>query len=135
MEIEKAIEKLKQSIVTLDKSLEDEEIKKAIDLGIVGCNFEELKQSGLEFKEIFDLAIETLEKQLNGGWISCKERLPSYDDTYIVSDGKDIFIMNYDMCLGWGKYKFNKKSITFKESKCNVIAWQEKPKSYKEEIE
>jgi len=78
-----------------------------------------------------DLAIEALEKQLNGGWILCNEKLP--DDIPPDNNfGVDYWITYLDEynnpAVGVYEWLWNRKwNIIHK-----VIAWQPLPKEYKE---
>lgn len=97
--------------------------------------------SYINTKELMDdlnLAISTLEKQLNNGWIPVSERLPKYDGSYYctvkVKDG--IKGMQAGAVVGmecvyvsgtWKNVWFQEISHIF-----DVIAWQSLPEPYKE---
>ncbi len=71
------------------------------------------------------LAVKALEKQLNGGWILCSERLPKEDEGVLISftNGKVRWAFLYldEWNTGWSFYP-----------KKYVNAWQPLPEPYKE---
>ena len=101
------------------------DIEKAIEV------LEEITMPAMKMDAIH-IAVQALEEKLSSGWIPVSERLPSYDCTCLVSDNESVFIACYDACLGWGSYKFNKKSITFRRTNYVVIAWQPLPEPFRE---
>jgi hypothetical protein len=116
MKIEKAIEELKSYVELWESEQVDYDMNVIIYKNTI---------------ESFNLAIQELEEKLNGGWIPVSDRLPSYDCTCLVTDGENVFIANYDACLGWGSYKFN-KTITFRRTKYVTTAWQPLPEPFRE---
>ena len=103
-------------------------IEKAIELfvncdtvtfTVTGCG-EESYQT-IEFENV----VEALEKQLNGGWILCSERLPKEDEGVLISftNGKVRWAFLYldEWNTGWSFYP-----------KKYVNAWQPLPPAYKE---
>lgn len=69
------------------------------------------------------IAIEILEKQLNNGWISTKERFPKEDEEVLVCfpDGQIRWAFLY---LG----EWNTEASVYQEE--YVVAWQPLPKPY-----
>lgn len=91
----------------------------------------------VDTKEACRTAISALEKQINGGWIKCSERLPSEEEC--VKSGGNLFevtkIINKkikitDYCLIHTDYKT--WHIRLNEE---VIAWKYKSEPYKESEE
>lgn len=106
------------------------EIEKAIE------EFKELKYVSKDLKvEHIDLAIKALEKQLNSGWVSCKERLPA------IKDGS----LEYsELCLVTANIKARTYTYIAYYGSCNgftglfggdwnnyVVAWQNLPDAWK----
>ena len=101
------------------------------------------KDFHVDTKESCLIAISALEKQINGGWIPCSERLPKiYDDTctseIVLVQGYDKEI-DYDwQAMGW--YAEEPKQWYFAECKntdkpinwIDIIAWQPLPQPYSE---
>jgi hypothetical protein len=79
------------------------------------------------------LAIEALEKQLNGGWIPVSERLPEKSGKYLITiknltgfemPKEYIFICDYFHAI---------KEFMFDSWEDNkIVAWQPLPPAYKE---
>lgn len=92
------------------------------------------EDTGFEPKEIK----EALEKQLNGGWISVKERLPEriFEDCLITTEKGEIYTSEFygygEECQGFKEYPEGVWQIDQYGEK--VIAWQPLPEPYKEEI-
>lgn len=86
---------------------------------------EDLEINSLEtrFEMARIIAIQELKKQLNGGWISVKERLPNEDGYYLTT---------------WKGYHSIEPVTRFHRFSCGrfeldgIIAWQPLPKPYKE---
>jgi hypothetical protein len=135
-DIEKAISEFK-----INLSLSKEEL----DLPLPEGEEEHIK----EWITYQGLAISALEKQLNNGWIPCKDRLPEETGRYIVtyhewSDGN--YLPKYDdIYVKVWRYRKEEQYTGFVyPTGCNieaeqdthreVIAWQPLPEPYKEEL-
>lgn len=66
-------------------------------------------------------------------WIPCSERLPSENDEYIITMGKDGF--NKEGYVTWAMFDKLKKKFYFPGGRVNyyisVTAWMPKPKPWK----
>lgn len=85
--------------------------------------------------EDIDMAITALEKQINGGWIPCSERLPEdlndkNIDCFLVTDGFLIWMAYYNSEIGWqfAECTNSRNKIDWTE----IIAWQPLPQPYTE---
>lgn len=77
---------------------------------------------------------ELLEKQINGGWIKCSDRLPEEPKPNPLIDGKPLELylasvknLNYTFRVFW-----NGKNFTDGFGKLEVLAWQPLPEPYQE---
>ena len=65
-------------------------------------------------------------------WIPCSERLPSENDEYIITMGKDSF--NKEGHVTWAMFDKLKKKFYFPGGRVNyyiaVTAWMPRPESY-----
>lgn len=88
------------------------------------------------FEYFYNLLMDTLEKQLGGGWIPASERLPTIrecqenDCRFIVTDGNRRYQVWFDYEEGYFQ-KCECNGLGLKKDKC-VIAWQPLPFAYKE---
>lgn len=74
------------------------------------------------FEYMYDLLVETLEKQLTNGWIPCIEKYPEECERVIVWDSLNNRIaIAYFSCPHWEA----------DDGRINVIAWQPLPEPYK----
>jgi len=117
MKIEKAIEILKEQYTTVSKCLS---IKEAT-----------------EQNTAINLAISALEKQLNGGWISVKERLPEACGLGILLTIENKFqqrkvIQGFTGYMERGKLEFHTNEKDTNLEVWKVIAWMPLPEPYKE---
>ena len=145
MKIEKAIETMKYNKHLLGLTEQGETWKECANT--IAC----------------DMAIEELKKQLNGGWISVSERPPECEEEVLIlterntittamyEDGKmpeedSVWNWNevdfdydeendiYYVPEGWWEYRhFNPDDVYNNAIDEKVIAWQPKPKPYKED--
>lgn len=110
------------------------EIKKAIEDLKEFANGNTYDTEYTDF-EIFNLAIEALEKQLNGGWIPVKERLPENDADCLVTTGNGEIVASEfygygEECQGFKEFPEGVWEIdAYGET---VIAWQPLFKKYEE---
>lgn len=82
-----------------------------------------------------DLAIQALEKQLNGGWIPINEKSPKFDINYLVTtENGDVFTSKFygygEECQGFKEFPEGVWEVD--ELGETVIAWQPLPEPYKE---
>lgn len=124
-----ALEKqmLKKSVIT--------EIEKALAYLKDSIKYAEKCSNASEVKSIINTAITVLEKQLNGGWISSKNRLPKERGFYIfqLNDGRvhEYYYAN-EILYGDCDRQFDEpiEEVVFNLN--DVLAWQPLPEPYKE---
>jgi hypothetical protein len=75
--------------------------------------------------EHLGLAIQALEKQLNGGWIPVTEKLPERGIPVLVSDKQGNVCVRAITCEIKGRKYWS-------QDKYDILAWQPLPKPYKE---
>lgn len=86
-----------------------------------------------------EMAIQTLEKQINGRWISVNDRLPEeFEDVLVALSGKirgGTCDGEYrdDICVGY--YGYNRWHNHTNLYDCKVNYWMPLPKPYKESEE
>ena len=122
-EIEKAISKLAADIGVLENYL------KIMPVSIDRC-FENELIKDMQF------SISTLTKQLNNGWISCKLRQPSNEES--IKRRGEFVIQSARVKLPYTATWNRSKKLWQDEEGYQldyVIAWQPLPESYKEESE
>jgi len=128
------------------------EIKKAIELLKVDKDIVieagEKEEFNIGSLQEFNLAISALEKQLNGGWVPCKERLPEKYGSYLVAwrpvmftgeDIKEKTRTNTTHCYEILEFDPDDEAGWIEEiEQCSgqyyILAWRELPEPYKEEI-
>lgn len=84
--------------------------------------------SSKELAELLTTAISALEKQLNGGWIPCREKLPEKGGYYLVSTQYEtprVMIGFYFIELAIWNYWMSNCQIN------SIIAWQPLPEPFK----
>lgn len=109
-----------------------QEIEKAIEIlkyynpvGAINAGFIEEPN---EDTKAFYIAIQALEKQLNGGWVSVSERLPKCDNKY---NEEDVLVCMDDEFIATTTYVKDKGFELWAESG-EVTAWQPLPETYRE---
>lgn len=104
------------------------------------CALEKAYIRGRQYER--DRFIE-LRKEYNNGWISCSERLPKEDGSYLVQSVFEEEVHFYDQyydsgCEAFGTYRdyYDKNTLGFLDSEFvkdeDVVAWQPLPEPYKE---
>lgn len=115
----------------------NKDIEKAIE------EFKELKYISRDLKvEHINLAIEALERQLNGGWISVSERLPNEEECNKFDDIKHPNYRKFLCTIKIAEYEPQTRELYFSkvfgwkygagDYNKHVIAWQPLPEPYKE---
>lgn len=105
---------------------------------LIENNYEGLgKSDSKEFAETMDLAVEALEKQLNGSWIPVSERLPNNCGLGVLLTIENKFqqrkvIQGFTGYMEKGKLEFHTNDKTTNLEIWKVIAWQPLLQSYKE---
>lgn len=84
-----------------------------------------------------DNTSEWLKTIINSMWIPCSEMLPSENDEYIITMGKDSF--NKEGHVTWAMFDKLKKKFYFPGGRVNyyitVTAWMPRPKPYIKEVD
>lgn len=62
-------------------------------------------------------AVEQIAAEYNNGWIPCSERMPENGKEVLCTDGKYIYLVEYDADID------------------GIIAWQPLPEPYQSEVE
>lgn len=99
-----------------------------------------IDNADLHTKELHNLmyraayTIEMLSEKARGqAWMPCEERLPSENDEYIITMGKDGF--DKEGSVTWAMFDKLKKKFYFPGGRVNyyiaVTAWMPKPKPWK----
>ncbi len=88
-------------------------------------------------KQAIDIAISALEKQLNGGWISVKEKLPESEDNSVLAQFNNgsietVHIQDYFDDITAGLDENGNQLYTKWYISQGVVAWQPLPEPYKE---
>lgn len=118
------------------------EIEKAVIRLKLASNSQIFKKyNGLT--EDVTLAISALEKQINGGWIPCSERLPQHrfyengepmEYNVMLRRATEPTTLSVDEHGTWFDWKGNYHNIaSLMAYEFDVIAWQPLPEPYKEE--
>ena len=80
-------------------------------------------------KEAYDMAISALEKQINGGWIKCSDRLPKHGEVVLCT------CRNGGITVSCITYKGAKTAKWVSFGQHYVAAWKPLPEPYKESDE
>lgn len=87
-----------------------------------------------DYQNALYVAIEALEKQATGEWISCSKKLPPKPKENPMLENKPLEM--YLVSVSCGEYPFrafwNGKFFTDGLSRCDVIAWMPLPKPFQE---
>lgn len=90
------------------------------------------------FIKACDMAIQTLEKQINRCWVPCKDRLPEEIDKYYLVTCRGVICGEFEQFTTvsyFSTFSNGDKSWEIGEEHGNnwmVTAWQPLPKPYKE---